>query len=82
MGSKDRSKTMMYHSSSGSAQAYGNGTYAQAYGSGTGISMPMTKPAISIRIKCFKEGDQPEGAISAQEFLDYNFPKKEPQTSE
>lgn len=44
--------------------------------------MPMTKPAISIRIKCFKEGDQPEGAISAQEFLDYNFPKKEPQTSE
>ncbi len=68
------------YSSSGhsTAHAYGTGrgAYSYGHGSSSGYATPVVKPALTMRIRCFKTpAAAVEGLIDARDFLEYNFPE-------
>lgn len=72
----DRTRVDVVTHSSGSATAYGHRGRAYAYGSSYDYSQSVEKPAVSMRIRCFRAPlpDDPD-LIDAQAFLRMNFAK-------
>jgi len=74
----DQSLYGSFNASSGSGQTqfYSGSNLALSHGSASGISAPFRMPAISMRIKCFRQSPpKVEGVVDAKQFLMFNYPE-------